>query len=64
MVQLKVVDDGAGMDPAAARRTGLGLLGMEERVRELHGELNIESTVGHGTVLHVSIPVLTPKEST
>jgi signal transduction histidine kinase len=64
MVQLKVVDDGAGMDPAAARRTGLGLLGMEERVRELHGELNIESTVGHGTVLQVSIPVLTPKEST
>jgi signal transduction histidine kinase len=64
MVELKVVDDGGGMDTAAARRTGLGLLGMEERVRELHGELNIESDIGHGTVVRVSIPVLTPKEST
>ena len=35
-LEVVVADDGVGFDPAA-RPSGLGLLGIEERVRELHG---------------------------
>ena len=33
----------------AVRRDGLGLVGMEERVRELGGHLRVISTMGQGT---------------
>jgi signal transduction histidine kinase len=62
-LELRVEDDGVGFGPAA-RRTGLGLLGLDERVRELRGELTIDSQPGHGTRLHVRmpIPVAAPEE--
>jgi signal transduction histidine kinase len=55
---LEVSDDGVGLDPAGAR--GMGLLGIEERVRELHGRFHIqrrETGTGDGTVLTVAMPV-------
>jgi signal transduction histidine kinase len=55
-LQLTVEDDGVGFDPAAPR-DGLGLLGLDERVRELAGRLIIESRPGQGTTLRVSVPV-------
>jgi len=33
----------------AVQRDGLGLVGMEERVRELGGHLRVISTMGQGT---------------
>jgi signal transduction histidine kinase len=36
---------------------GLGLLGMEERVRQLGGRFEIRSTEGKGTTLHVTLPI-------
>jgi signal transduction histidine kinase len=33
----------------AVRRDGLGLVGMEERVRQLGGHLRVISTMGQGT---------------
>jgi len=50
---VRIHDDGCGFDPKSARRGGLGLIGIEERVRELGGELNIESEPGHGCTLTV-----------
>jgi glucose-6-phosphate-specific signal transduction histidine kinase len=37
---------------------GLGLLGMEERVRRLGGELKIDSHLGRGTLITAELPVV------
>jgi signal transduction histidine kinase len=52
---LTVKDDGSGFDPEKTR--GLGLLGMEERVKQLGGRLEIQSQPGHGTVLRATLPI-------
>lgn len=59
-LDLLVSDDGVGIDPARTR--GVGLLGIEERVRELHGAFRIASRLPQGTRLHVTLPVTTPIE--
>ncbi|MBO1752373.1 sensor histidine kinase [Actinotalea sp. BY-33] len=55
-VHLEVVDDGRGFDPVAAG-TGLGLRGMRERVTAGGGDLSVESSVGDGTRVRVSLPL-------
>jgi signal transduction histidine kinase len=52
-----VKDDGVGFDVFNARGRGLGLIGMQERVRELGGELRIASQHQKGTVLSARIPL-------
>ena len=56
-----VSDDGLGLDPRQWRR-GLGLRGIDERVKELNGLMTISSAPGGGTTLRVSLPlpVLSP----
>jgi signal transduction histidine kinase len=54
-IVLTVKDDGSGLEPDKAR--GLGLLGMEERVKQLGGRLEIESQPGHGTLLRATLPM-------
>jgi signal transduction histidine kinase len=53
---LRVRDDGAGMAGGTARG-GVGLIGIEERVREVGGQVRIESRPGQGTALEVRIPI-------
>ena len=50
-------DDGVGMD-SKARSEGLGIRGMEERVRELDGWLTVQSTPGRGTTLNMNLPIV------
>ena len=57
MLRLLIHDDGIGLQDQARNRDGLGLLGIEERVKELQGVLAIHSTNGAGTTLRVEIPV-------
>ncbi|HSP16808.1 MAG TPA: histidine kinase [Thermoanaerobaculia bacterium] len=52
---LTVVDDGTGLDPQRAR--GMGLLGIEERVRELNGRFSVQRLPEGGTELRVVLPV-------
>jgi signal transduction histidine kinase len=55
---LSVADTGAGFDPAAAaRRGGLGLVSMRERLRLVGGTLDLQSRPGHGTRLDVRVPL-------
>jgi signal transduction histidine kinase len=51
-----IADDGQGFDAAAVKRTGLGLVGMEERVRELGGSLAVVSSPGHGARVEFRLP--------
>ena len=54
-VVFSVRDDGAGFDTRFVR--GLGLLGMEERVRRLGGRLEIDSRLGRGTRISAELPL-------
>ena len=63
-VQAIIEDDGSGFDTESvvSTRNGtgrLGLLGMQERVALVDGQLNIESTPASGTTVIVHIPVST-----
>ena len=52
---LEIEDDGRGFDAAKARR-GLGLVGIEERVRAIGGSLQIAAAPGQGTRFEINIP--------
>jgi signal transduction histidine kinase len=54
-IELKIRDDGKGFDPRRSR--GLGILGMEERVRLLHGSLVVNSTPGAGSEITAELPL-------
>lgn len=59
-LQLEIVDDGVGFawdDPA--RRRGLGLVGMSERMRLVGGTLKIDSQPGKGARIQASVPLPT-----
>lgn len=53
-LELSVTDDGRGFDPKTTR--GMGILGMDERVKRLGGSLSIHSAPGAGTTLHAALP--------
>ena len=56
-VQLSIQDDGVGFDPRHASSRGLGLIGIQERVRELDGKVTVISQPLKGTILEVEVPV-------
>ena len=55
-VFVSIQDDGVGFDTARAR-TGLGLIGIEERVKVLGGSLAVDSWPRRGTLVRVEIPL-------
>jgi len=54
-IHVSIADRGSGFD--ARRVRGLGLLGMEERVKRLGGSLTIESGPGRGTTVSAELPL-------
>jgi len=64
VVLLDVRDDGLGFDPAAADRHDghddghFGLHAMGERLRQVGGELEIESAPGTGTAINARVPAI------
>ena len=54
---LRVKDGGKGIDHAQGRtpNSGVGITGMQERVRDLGGDLSVTSTSG-GTTVHARLP--------
>ncbi|MDP9169883.1 MAG: MCP four helix bundle domain-containing protein [Acidobacteriota bacterium] len=54
---LSVQDDGKGFSPENVR--GMGLLGMQERIANLHGTFNVESEPGRGALIMVRLPLPT-----
>jgi signal transduction histidine kinase len=56
---LEIVDDGTGfiLDEVLQARTGhLGLRGIQTRVKKLQGRISIDSVVGGGTSIRVTVP--------
>ena len=53
-VTLSVVDNGQGFDTTRQGRLGVGLLSMQERMKALGGDLQVESTPGKGTCIIAS----------
>lgn len=70
-IRLDIVDDGAGFDVTGwdARSSGrsdgsgYGLRAMRSRLRELGGDLDVESAPGDGVALSASLPIAAPKEA-
>jgi signal transduction histidine kinase len=52
-----IEDDGVGFKQEDGVAYGLGLLGITERVRELCGQVSIDSTPGKGTRISVVLPL-------
>jgi two-component system CheB/CheR fusion protein len=55
-IQLNIADFGQGFD-VESERHGLGLLSMEERARQIGGKMDVQSTLGEGTKITVTVPV-------
>ncbi|MCB0016136.1 MAG: PAS domain-containing protein [Anaerolineales bacterium] len=54
-VCLEIQDDGVGFETAVDHSGGMGLRGIQERVEKIGGDLLIQSTVGKGTILHITV---------
>ncbi|MBV8906788.1 MAG: sensor histidine kinase [Acidobacteriia bacterium] len=62
-IRLQVADAGEGFD-IHQRRSGLGLISMEERARMMEGTFTIESDLGEGTKITVEVPLPQTARST
>ena len=54
-VSVRIQDDGVGFQ--APQEKGMGILGMEERVRHLGGSFHIDSKPGQGTGISIQLPL-------
>jgi signal transduction histidine kinase len=54
-LDVSIIDDGIGFD-ASRFGAGLGLRGIMERVKELHGEMTIKERAEGGTTLDIRLP--------
>jgi CheY-like chemotaxis protein len=64
-VQIAIEDEGTGFDPDRLESSDdplnhTGLLRIRERLQPLGGDLDIESSPGHGTRVTVRVPILSP----
>jgi len=55
--RLAVNDDGVGFDPESTDRSGFGLVGMRERASMLGGTFSLNTAVGEGVSIDVSLPL-------
>ncbi len=53
-VTLSILDNGQGFDPAQLEERGVGLLSMQERMKALGGDVQLESAPGKGTCIIAS----------
>jgi PAS domain S-box-containing protein len=67
-LQIIVEDDGVGFNPESVSEGGarerLGLAGMRERATLVGATLQIESRVGHGTTIFLTVPLAEAAEAT
>ena len=60
-LKISITDNGCGFDPsqvANEKESHLGLIGMRERAEIIGGQFNIQSKMGDGTVIEVTVPII------
>jgi signal transduction histidine kinase len=62
LVDLRVADDGVGIDTMNTSASGFGLIGMRERIEMVGGTLAVGPGRGGGTELRASLPVTRASE--
>jgi signal transduction histidine kinase len=55
LIEMNIVDDGAGFDPERTPKNHYGLINMRERARKASGEVTIASKPGEGTRVKLTI---------
>lgn len=55
-VNIVVKDDGSGFNREEVKEQSFGLIGMQERIELLEGDMSIHSLIGKGTVVMFKIP--------
>ena len=58
VMSIEISDNGRGFEVAAGRETGNGLRNMKERMSEMGGQFQVQSTLGRGTTVCLRLPVL------
>jgi PAS domain S-box-containing protein len=56
-LDVKISDDGKGIQQKSNKQYSMGILGMKERALFLNGVLKVESSEGAGTLIHLLIPL-------
>ena len=57
-IEIEIADDGRGFDMSAPLEgSHFGMSVMRERIQHLEGKLRVESSIGHGTRITISIPL-------
>ena len=56
--QLVISDNGVGFTPAKIDYSGSGLINLESRCKLINADLQINSSIGKGTIITISLPVL------
>jgi signal transduction histidine kinase len=61
---VQVIDEGGGFDPVevGSGRAGLGLWNMRERAQEIGGDIDIRSSLGGGTQVTISVPLVAHRD--
>ena len=54
-IHIEIVDDGIGFD-VKKTKGGIGLKNMQERIKMIHGEIDIVSQKGKGTQISLLVP--------
>ncbi len=62
IVVVTVKDNGTGFDQRLVRNSSFGLIGMQERVDLLKGEMIVDSSIGNGTSIMFKIPLIEEKD--
>jgi signal transduction histidine kinase len=62
-IRIEISDNGKGFEVGSRKHTGLGLVGIKERVRQLGGDADVESKSSSGTALRVWLPLHSRLES-
>ena len=59
---IQIIDDGKGFDVRKERgKDGLGLNHIDARIKMMHGVFNINSKIGEGTSIFISVPIFKSK---
>jgi Histidine kinase-, DNA gyrase B-, and HSP90-like ATPase len=62
-LDLEVSDAGVGFDAVNLKGKGLGMVSMQERINFVGGHFSVQSRVGEGTRIIVSVPLVESQES-